>query len=204
MALNIPERVSSLQTIVNSIRYDPQVVRWFLLLVEQPAVQKKILAHYPEGKKDYQLLLAIPTLELIGGLLALVLGAWCWQMKHWGGLGLLIVLVIYPTWRIIVWRRQVIAELSRKFLVLEFPPEELPKKSLYQIAEILGQSYAIPTLVDTIYHWDRALRVGILIFGVVVSFIYPLKIVAYITALAVFFFVLKTLLRWRVIYQRMR
>lgn len=197
------EKVSSLEAIINSIHSDTQVLRWFTLLVEQPGIRKKLL------KKDN----ATQNLFLKLNQSQFVLTVFTGLALFWGGFivafseyryAVIIPFLIYGIVQSAKKRKTCIAQISQELLKDDFPGDILATKSLYQIAEIYGRAYGIPSLVDTLYGWDRIIRVGVLAAYFICTLIFPVRLWGYCVFIFLTIFVLNFLVQLKIIYKRLK
>lgn len=199
----IPQ-ASSLETIINSIRYDPHVYRWFSLLIDQPRVKERLVADDAAASRQYRLRKGIAFLlalvyALSGILLFLVL-----KTRNYPLVFFLPVLAYFLI-RLSLRKKEMTAHLSRRLLSLDYPGDSLSSKTLYQIAEIYSRANAIPSLVDTIYHWDRILRWMIAALTLVLfSEIYNLGIRKVVLAAVLTWILTNAIIRWDAVYKRLK
>jgi len=193
---------SSLTTILNSIRYDPQVCRWFLLLIEQPGAKKEILDQDPQRKIQYLKLRAATIGQTL--LFGLFVGwLWFWSGNRQMALLLFPLSLLLALWRLNSQKKDLIATLSEALLLVKDTSQSLSQKTLYQIAEIYSREYRIPSLVDTIFHWDRFLQSVFLAMFVAYNFIWPMAIIPFFATLFFGLFFAQILFRLNVFYKRL-
>lgn len=204
MSNSIPlSQVSSLEAIINSIQFDPQVGRWFSLLIEQPVVQEKLKEANPSIKNDYSALRKIVGLQIFLNIVSLLsLCLYCWSKKYFYLLPLLPL--IYSTLKILSQKKILRGQISRQLLVLDFPGDSLPSKSLYQIAETYSRIYQIPSLVDTIYHWDRIFPMALVICYFGINAIWPLQLWQQFLAIAVTMLFIPAIIKLNIVYKKLK
>jgi hypothetical protein len=128
---------------------------------------------------------------------------WLWLIAEEPFALLLLLPLAYLGYKLFIRKRAVVSQISRELLLLDFPGEALTQKTLYQIAEIYSRRYNIPSLVDTIYHWDRILRTAVLVLSVILTIIYPVKFWQYLLAVLVSFFLLSGMIQRTALYRRL-
>ncbi len=161
----------------SSILVDKYVSRWFLFLIQQPSFKARAVG-LPGLQSSYRIIRRREL--LLWGLAAGICVScfWAFETKNYVfAVPALAGAVIFS--RTLRAKKKQIADVSLYFIEQDFPPDVLAKTTLYQIGEVYGEAYKIPSLVDTIYHLDRIYRVAL-----VFSFFW----VAYITNINVFIF----------------
>jgi hypothetical protein len=164
--------VSNIEALVNSIRTDKQVFRWFLFLIVQPPLISRL-----SGKNEVALLydklkrIIIQQRFLFIGLLIGTLALIALQ-KYLYLFGL--ALFIYPIYKFSQAKQQCVAQISEHLLRSDFEENALCTKTLYQICEIYSRQHNIPSLVDAIYVQDNVARKTIIYSFVFTAWIYPL------------------------------
>jgi|GEM_PF-1633841 len=197
---NVP--VSSLNAIVSSIKVDSQVFRWFEFLVSRPAVQAQLSAH-PEVAALYSELKKNALAQMLFLTAAVVLAAFVLFTKHYAA-ALVSGIFLWPYWQVRNRKVNAIAEISRVLITQDFPEERLAVTTLYQIGEIYSTQFGIPSLVDTIYHLDRIIRIVLLCVFIATWYIIPLSFKDQILLTILSFFLGLSLLKWGFIYKNLR
>lgn len=165
--------ISSVSSIIGSIKNDRQVYRWFLMLVRLPEITK-VLSVPNKVNKEYLCLKKIQTTKIITyAITVFIAAASCLIKQPWVLLGEVVPLVIFVN--LFQENRRCVAAISERFLLENIQPDELVQQTLYQICENLSKKFNIPTLVDIITFQDRIGRVVLLGAILFLPFIYPFK-----------------------------
>ena len=166
MPFSFHKEITTPEALASSIDTDQHVLRWFTLLVVQPAVRAREMKE-PHIQCLYVILKRVILsqyllyLFIAGGALALI------YLQHYSYLGwglFFIVPTIYLHQRL----KQCVREIGMDLVHKDFEPKILCQKTLYQICEFYSQQYHIPSLVDNIFQWDNTTR-NILIVSAVLS-----------------------------------
>jgi hypothetical protein len=158
---------SNIETIINSIIYDPQVYFWFTLLLRQRPVREELIVLDDSLASDY---LKYQRLQGARLVLMLVSGSSFLFFLMSNHYLILFTALACVVGLIISTRRQkhIIIYLSRRLLLNTFPGDSITCKTLYQVAESYSRIYQIPSMVDVVYQWDCVLRqaaaVAVIIF----------------------------------------
>lgn len=168
---SLQKPVSTLDAILSSISIDRQVYLWFSHLLDHPEI-KSSLSSITEARRFYDKIRHWARQQRILYVLFLCLMAYSIVTRNIiaPGFG---ILFLYPFIKLHLLKKKYIVDISRHFLLQEFAPEEIPQKTLYQIAEICAKKYSLPSLVDFITSMDKHCRRAIIAAFIFTCFLYP-------------------------------
>ncbi|HQO58389.1 MAG TPA: hypothetical protein PLT76_06670 [Candidatus Omnitrophota bacterium] len=162
-------RVSTYQTIINTIENDPATFEWLNYFIWQPRV-KPVWQKKPDLQALTAPLKRTETLEIIHKILILVLlGGY---IAHHLPVFLMIILLFGGS--LIINQRakkQIVVKIGAAVLKEEFEEHFFEKKTLYHLTEILSQKYHTLSLPDSIFFTENILRA--LLIGLFLLFISP-------------------------------
>ena len=172
MAIPLHKAVTSCEAIVDSIKTDQYVSRWFSHLIIQPAVQEQLKSQ-GDVLKLYQSLARSVAWQAIVYALLIVCVVVFWLTKDMLSI-VPFILLSAASLKNIATRKNIVSQISLKVLAQDFPPQELGAMTLFHLGEVYSRKYKIPSLVDTIYSLDKILRRTVIWVFVLTCFIYPL------------------------------
>ncbi|HSA30965.1 MAG TPA: hypothetical protein P5160_04095 [Candidatus Omnitrophota bacterium] len=198
------EQVSSFEAIINSIKHDAEVCRWFEFLVTHPAVRQEISSGDRMGRA-YRDIEASTVKQRTLFALAVLSAVAVAVFKTWWPF-LAVPLILFFWFRSQDIKNKAVLSLSEILIRRDYAPVKiLSKISLYHLAEEYSQKYGIASLVDKIYCFDRVKRYAIFIFFVL-SFViwvgaFSWKIVL---ALVCYYELIKAALMTTAVYRRLQ
>ncbi len=204
MTASYQENVSSFNAIINSIKFDAEVCRWFEFLVSQPAVWAQ-LSSAPQMERAYRdIKEAIFKQRVLLGAAALSVPAAIVLKIFW--VVLVTPAIMYFWVRLQKLKARAVVAVSETLISRDYSPKEiLANITLYQLSEQYAKKYGIASLVDKIYCFDRVKRYSIFVFLVIVIGIWT---VAFSWKAAVvmlcYYELVKALLMTAVVYRRLR
>jgi len=162
------ENVTSASSLASTIKVDAQTRRWFLLLLSRPEAASFFLKN-PEEKRIYLSLRRALAAQKIFLLIVLGLTALTLYTKATA-----LIIMIFPAlflhYRYGQRTKLYLAHLGT-CLVLNELGDSFKNSTLYQITSTLSDKYNIPSLVDTQYTFDNALRhIVMLLFLILIVF----------------------------------
>jgi hypothetical protein len=147
---------TSFSTLISTIKDDQHVFRWFMHLIEQPAVKTELVREenirglYAQLRRNlrYQYILYPPI------LIALSI-AFLQHQYLIGGVGMILIYFYYAAHQKI---RKCVSSVSTRLIAQDFDETSLHEKTLYQIGEFYSRKYKIKSLVHSITSVDAPLR----------------------------------------------
>ena len=161
------ENVSSFEAILNSIKYDPEVCRWFEFFVTQPAVMEELFSDPSMGReyrvvKDAILKQRILFAAAMISILLVMIFQVMWVF-------LVVPVVVYFWIRLKKLKTKSVAAISEALISRDYSPKEiLSNITLYQLCEQYSKKYGIASLVDKIYCFDQVKRRSVIVFLMIV------------------------------------
>ena len=156
----------------SSILTDPNVLRWFTFLAGQKAVKTQIIRDQKiqEIYKNFQRNLIIADcayLLLALGFLALAIyrSFYCWTA---------VVVFAGIIWKLKGLGKQLVAQIGERIILNQIRDYE--QKTLFQITEILGKNFAIPSLTDILSVIDNVSRRAVIAAFMLAFFIIPFSL----------------------------
>ena len=182
--VHVPDKaVSSLYAIISSIESDYQVYRWFSFLVSQRAIQSR-LSDSPESQAAYrglkkarrhQAMIYFFGMAVVGFLV----------LRYGGRFLLVSAAFAYPLLRLYGMKKRCVGAIAGALLTKDFGPNELSRKTLYQICESYAQECGIPSLVDALCAVDalsRRAAASAAVVGICIYFLAPVRFYGLIIA----------------------
>lgn len=172
MAIPFHKRINSIETVVNSIRYDPQVFRWFTKFVAHPAIRER-LKDSAENQKLYAQLRTITARQTVLFILsaALIMTVYFTRQPVGLLLGIPITMALY---QLSARQKNAVAEITASVLRMDSESIQLEAKTLYQVCEYYGNRLGITSLVSIIARQDDILRRTVIYVCVLTCLIYPI------------------------------
>lgn len=201
---NVP--VSSIKALTRSIQSDYQVYRWFRFLITQQPVKQDLIKIKNAKQLYYALrtksLLLNVALIILFGLFSLVL------LKQQYPLIWLIALLVYISCWIYKTKKIIVSQISAILLLHDFEASKLSLKTLYQIGEVYGRQYNMPSLVSTIYNLDNIRRKAVIIImlsGIIIHiFVHQFNYAHNIFFLVGLYYLLHAFINLPVIYRLLK
>jgi len=153
------KQVSSIKSIERTIQYDYQSYRWFLYLVTRDSV----LERRPDLniKTERQQLLSSLEIQQLIYLLSLPILALLTFFKAY-----ILLWIFLPVFTYLFFlhqeKKRLTAQIAKTLILNDFPDGSYQNKTLYQLGEFYSQEEKIPSLVDAIFHIDRAAGVAVI------------------------------------------
>jgi hypothetical protein len=188
-------KLSTPESLLNSIRTDWQTYRWFAFLIQNNLLQRELINLSAILQNNYikiRISIFIQSLVLAGmGMLYFYLEQHFQPLTIMVGCLASLFLFYFSAYK---FKQKNILEICKTLIQRDFDTLHFENKSLYQISEEYGKTYRVASLVDTISLTDRWMRWGLLSIIVTASFIFPLKfweiIIASLTGILIFCFIL--------------
>lgn len=177
MAFSFHKEVTSPEALASSIDTDQHVLRWFTLLVVQPAIRQRA-SQDPKLQPLYSSLRITVTVQYL--LYLLLAGAFFMivYLNHYLYLWLILLFVI-PALYLHQRLKHCIQKIGLDIVQKDFEPSVLRQKTLYQISEFYSQQYRIPSIVDNIFTWDNTTRIIVIACAILAGQVIPLIIKVY-------------------------
>lgn len=163
MTASYQENVSSFNAIINSIKFDAEVCRWFEFFVTQPAVMEELSSDLSMGReyrviKDAVLKQRILFASAMISILLVMIFKVMWVF--------LAVPVVVCLWgRLKKLKTKSVAAISETLISRDYSPKEsLSNITLYQLCEQYSKKYGIASLVDKIYCFSQVKRRSVIVF----------------------------------------
>ncbi|MCK5014923.1 MAG: hypothetical protein KAS66_14015 [Candidatus Omnitrophica bacterium] len=162
----IPQ-ASNIETIINSIKYDPQVYHWFSSLIMRPKIKNELTDDDPTLARSFHV---SGTTRLLYYLFSAFVFTFLWLFANTKNYVYLICVLLFLILCIGCVRKnkKIIILLSRKLLTKTYPGNTISSKTLYQVAEIYSRIYGIPSMIDVIYHWDHILQKTMMAYALII------------------------------------
>jgi len=162
-------RVSTYQTVINTIENDPATFEWLNYFIWQPRV-KPVWQKKP-GLRDLTApLKKTEGLEIIHKILILVLlgGYIAYHLPVF-----LLLILPFGSLLIITQRakKQIVVKIGAALLKEEFEEHFFEEKTLYYLTEILSKKYHTSSLLDSIFFTENIFRT--VLIGLFLLFISP-------------------------------
>lgn len=171
MAIPFHKRINSIETVVNSIRYDNQVFRWFAKFVAHPAIRER-LKDSPDDQKHYREIATITVQQNGLFILSAALIATVYLTHRPVGLllGIPIAMALY---QLSARQKNHVAEITASIIQRDSETIKLEAKTLYQVCEYYGNQLSLTSLVSIIARQDDILRRSVIYVCVLTCLIYP-------------------------------
>lgn len=164
---------TSFSTLTSTIKNDQHVFRWFMHLIEQPAVKIELIQEedirglYVHLRRNlrYQYILYLFILS------ALVIAFL--QHQYLVVVGGVSIILIYAYCTAHQKLRQCVSSISTRLIAHDFDEASLQENTLYQIGEFYSRKYKIKSLVHCITSVDAPLRTLLFCSLFFVLFIHP-------------------------------
>ena len=199
------ENINSIETMVNSIRTDPSVYRWFSFLIVQPAIRSKFTLDQSIAALYTELKDIVARQRMLYALLLVSLLIICFFKLHLFFLFFSVVIFLVPCIKLYQRRKRSIEQISARIILEDFKDSMLQNMTLYQITERYSQDYNIPSLVDVIYHSDKILRYTFFSILIFMGFILPRYSDMQFNITAILFYhIINAILKTNIIYRRLK
>jgi len=165
--------VTSVNSLISTIKTDKQVRRWFAYLISQQAV-KRDLSDNREASEAYKKIRNISFQEraiylfLFCALLFMIITR---QFKYSFLLAVPVLINIF----LYVRKKECIIKICSFLISDGFHQSSFARLTLYQIGEFYSRKYSVISLVDAITSVDVVTRKAVLYTVVFASVIYPLN-----------------------------
>ncbi len=204
MTVSHQEHVSSFEAIINSIKYDAEVCRWFEFLIDQPAVSAQISAEegIARAYQDIQLSLLRQRVLFafaLASIAAVILSKSLWPL-------LAVPLILFGWLHSQKAKAAAVVAVSERLIRRDYVPVDiLSNITLFQLSEQYSKKYKVASLVDKIYCFDRVKRYSVLVFLVVVMAIWTVAF-SWKAALVMlcYYELIKAALMTAVVYRRLQ
>jgi hypothetical protein len=204
MTVSHQEHVSSFEAIINSIKYDAEVCRWFEFLIAQPAVSAQISAEEGavQAYRDIQRALLRQRVIFafaLASVMAVILSKSFWPL-------LAVPFILYFWFHSQKVKAAAVVAVSERLISRDYVPLDiLSGITLFQLSEQYSKKYKIASLVDKIYCFDRVKRYSVLVFLVVVMAIWTVAF-SWKAALVMlcYYELIKAALMTTVVYRRLQ
>ncbi len=194
--INTP-KVSSYQTVINSIEDDYDTYQWFgyLLWQEQP---KTLLCEAAGIDRLYSNLADKERNELLGRTVIFIL-VYVFIRTQMAYMALPVLPLCLGLFFLKKGKKEIIIKLSSLFLQQEFSQDIFGQKTLYQLAEIISKKYHTTSLVDVIFFNENFFR--LFLIGIFLLFVSPfifVNIFDNLLVIILFMFFIKSIVtsRW--------
>ena len=177
MAFSFHKEVTTPEALASSIDTDQHVLRWFTLLVVQPALRAREIQN-PKTKILYKLLKKIVISQYLLYLLVATTFFILLIFQHYSYLNLGFLFII-PALYLHQRLKQCVKEIGMEVVSKDFGPSVLRQKTLYQISEHYSRAYGIPSIVDNIFTWDNTTRIIVIAGAILAGEMVPLLIKVY-------------------------
>lgn len=160
------ENVSSFEAIINSIKYDPEVCRWFEFFVTLPAVAAELSsgAGMERAYRDIQRSILAQRILLGAAILnvaAIVVLETLWPV-------LAAPFIVFFWFRFQTIKNAGVVSISDYLIRRDYGSlDALSSVTLYQLCEEYAQNQGVASLVDKIYCFDQVKRYSVLALFVV-------------------------------------
>jgi hypothetical protein len=160
MALSFHKEVTTPEALASSIEIDHHVLRWFSLLIVQPAIRVRQI-HRPKMVGSYRMLKVLIIAQYVwhlavGGSLFILL-----YLRNYSGLWWMLTLIV-PAILLQQALKKCAQEIGMDIVGQDFDPAGLRQKTLYQISEFYSRKYGVPSIVDNIFVWDNTSRLVVI------------------------------------------
>ena len=165
--------ITSINSLISTIKTDKQVHRWFLYLISQPGFREEASKDPETGAlyKKFRRLFYMERTAFVLLLGTLVFVVMTQQFQHILPLAALFVASVFLQ---VKKRGYVVGACS--FLVnRDFEEAQFAHKTLYQIGEFYSRRYHIVSLVNAITSVDVVTRKAVFYTIIFATFIYPLN-----------------------------
>ncbi|MFA5260094.1 MAG: hypothetical protein WC450_02575 [Candidatus Omnitrophota bacterium] len=162
-------RVSTYQTIINTIENDPATLEWLNYVLWQPQVrlvwQEKLALHALARP-----LKRTEALEIIYKILILILSG-VFIAHHNSAFLLLLISLTGLLAMNQKAKKQIVVKIGASLLKEEFDEQVFEEKTLYSLTETLSKKYNTDSLLDCIFFTENILRMTLI--GLFLLFISP-------------------------------
>ncbi len=204
MTASYQENVSSFDAIINSIKYDIEVCRWFEFFVTQPAIAAELQSDAQMAQAYGDLQKAVFKQRVVLALALISVLAISFLKTYWAFL--MIPAVLYYGIRFQGQKKDCVVEISKKVISRDYAPvDSLSSITLFQLSEQYAKKYGIASLVDKIYCVDQVKRYSVLVFLVVVMAVWTVAF-SWKAALAMicYYHLIRAGLMTAVVYRHLR
>ena len=201
MAIPLHKAVTSVEAIIASIKTDRYVYRWFSYLIVHPAVKAQLKQSLEMSRfyHDLQRQTCLQVIVYVGQIFFLYYLIIAQQWLALIPIVLLTVLPFYLSHR----KMDLVAKISIQALTKDYSNDQIARMTLFHICEIYSRKLHIPSLVDTIYAMDSALRRTIIWTFVFTVFIYPLAFWQMLLCLWATYFMIRLIVNLTYFYKRL-
>ncbi|MFA5259701.1 MAG: hypothetical protein WC450_00565 [Candidatus Omnitrophota bacterium] len=187
--MNAPvyNNITTLESLGATIQNDYQVLTWFSLLLNTPAIRSFLTARNDGAKHVYERFSRLSHLQsgmtgLLGGI---VLAAGVFPQDYiWGGMALSLFAGILSVHR---KKTAVIRKLALILIPDNFDQQSLGRQTLYQITEFYARKYGIPSLIEVINIFTRAAQDTAVVFLMMLLLFIPFPSFSWGSILAIIF-----------------
>ncbi len=165
--------VTSINSLISTIKTDKQVRRWFLYLISRPGFREEALQDPKIGilYKRFRRLFCLERTAFILLSGTLVFVVMTRQFQHSLPLAVLIASSVFFQ----VKKKDCVVGVCSFMVNRDFNEARFARKTLYQIGEFYGRRYHIVSLVNAITSVDVVTRKAVFYTIIFATFIYPLN-----------------------------
>ena len=165
--------VTSINSLISTIKTDKQVRRWFVYLISQRGLKEE-LSEKREAGALYKRFRSILYQEKVIFFLLLSIFLFIVVTQQFQYSFLLIVFFVISV-LLQVRKRGYIVEICTFLVNRDFDRSLFAQKTLYQIGEFYGRKYNIISLVNAVTFVDAVTRKAVFYAIIFATFIYPLN-----------------------------
>ena len=165
--------ITSVNSLISTIKTDKQVRRWFIYLILQRGLKEE-LSEKREARALYKKFRSILYQEKAAFFLFLSVFLFIVVTQQFQYSFLLIIFFVICV-LLQVRKREYIVKICTFLVNRDFDRSLFAQKTLYQIGEFYGRKYNIVSLVNTITFVDVVTRKAVFYTIIFATFIYPLN-----------------------------
>jgi hypothetical protein len=190
---------TSFSTLASTIKNDQHVFRWFIHLIEQPAVKTELVREENIRGLYVQLRRNLLCQYVLYPPVLIALSVTFLQHRYLsGGAGIILIYLYYLAHQ---RARGCVSSISTRLIARDFDETSLQEKTLYQVGEFYSRKYKIKSLVHGITSADATIRTALFCSLFFLSFIHPVGFWYYWGSIIGIYCVLNTVLDIPLVYK---